>query len=292
MSTYIEELEKLSKDYKKLAEINHEYYRSLKELSELVFDKKSDLRVENSFAQDVIRGSNRAWLEKKLSGISKGCWKSSMERLWKDYKYQINRLHIDTFRKLELFPYENFYGEAFLEKMEHNLERLLSERSERITTKTEMDNFIDFVYKIDKNSYGAINSINCFYKNWREHQMQILGLKEYDLSLESFDLKNTEDIKRCKQLYPLAVEYPRLFYGWYKNGKIMFTSDYENGLEKKRKEINAKLADKKAKTTNGFKRGAIKAAMKVVPEKLGKKASKLEQKIADIAYRKKQAGRK
>ena len=65
----------------------------------------------------------------------------------------------------------------------------------------------------------------------------------------------------------------------------------KNELEKKRKTINTKLKTKLKKaerdTASSLKRGMIKLAMKLVPEKLGKRTAKAEQKIADVVYRKK-----
>ncbi|MBR6009833.1 MAG: hypothetical protein IKP35_00230 [Alphaproteobacteria bacterium] len=133
------------------------------------------------------------------------------------------------------------------------------------------------------------------YNKWIETQLNILNITTKDIDLANFDLKNAEDIKHCKKLYPLAVKYPDLFWKWYNRatGKIKFEPTYENGLEKKRKEVHAKIEDKKAKTKSTLKRVILKFAAKVVvPEKLGKTATKMEQKIADIAYRKKQKGRK
>lgn len=120
----------------------------------------------------------------------------------------------------------------------------------------------------------------------------ILGVEEKEADINNFDLKNTKDIKRCKEIYPLAKEYPLLFKGWYdRKGNIKFSPTYSNGLEKKRKEINTKL-NEKSKTTSGLKRGAMKVATKLVPEKLGKVATKIEQTVANVVYHKKQLGRK
>lgn len=62
----------------------------------------------------------------------------------------------------------------------------------------------------------------------------------------------------------------------------------KNELEKIRKTINTKLKTKlkKAKPSS-FKRVMIKIAMKLVPEKLGERTAKAEQKIADVVYREK-----
>lgn len=195
-----------------------------------------------------------------------------------------------TWNKFHLPPTYNDEPDDYLDA----LHKALKEYVTNVTTKSQLDSLLKVVKTLEMLNTGIyLFGIFSSYEEYQKKHLEILGISKDDLWLGHFDLKNTEDIKHCKKLYPLAKEYPDLFHGWYDSDDIIqFEPTYSNGLEKKRKEINAKLADKKAKTTNGFKRGAIKAAMKVVPEKLGKKASKLEQKIADIAYNKKQAGRK
>ena len=65
----------------------------------------------------------------------------------------------------------------------------------------------------------------------------------------------------------------------------------KNPLEKKRKTINLKLGKKLKETKQGsLKAGVIEVMMKLIPEKLGKRTAKAEQKIADVIYRKKQKG--
>ena len=65
----------------------------------------------------------------------------------------------------------------------------------------------------------------------------------------------------------------------------------KNKLEKIRETINAKLKTKLKKAerdkASSFKRVMIKIAMKLVPEKLGERTAKAEQKIADVVYREK-----
>ena len=186
---------------------------------------------------------------------------------------------------------EKYDPERHLAHLELELEKYLS----KIQTRKQLNSFRDLMAFLNKcNIFSNTDySDMCNVGRWnRKKQLKILGVKEKEADINQFDLKNTKDIKRCTELYPLAKDYPDLFEGWYKNGKILFEPTYANGLEKKRKEINAKLETKKKTAKKGFKRGAIKIATKLVPEKVGKKVAKLEQTIADMIYRKKQAGRK
>ena len=156
----------------------------------------------------------------------------------------------------------------------------------KVKNKKELDAFLAFYKKLGFPMYKLDT------EKFITHQRKILSVSEKDSDLKNFDLKNTEDIKHCKKLYPLAKEYPDLFRGWYNSDKIIqFDPTYENGLEKKRKELNAKLTTK-SQSAKGFKRGIIKVATKIVPENLSKRTAKIEQKIADVVYRKKQKGRK
>ena len=158
----------------------------------------------------------------------------------------------------------------------------------KLNNEKELDAFLAFYEKLGFPMYKLKTEkfIKC--------QRKLRGISEKDSDLRNFDLKNTKDIERCKALYPLAKKYPDLFYGWYdNNGNILFEPTYSNGLEKKRKELHAKIEDKKAKTKSAFKRGLFNFVAKViVPEKLRDGNAKFEQKVADVVYRKQRQGRK
>lgn len=173
------------------------------------------------------------------------------------------------------------------------LKEALKKYAKNMTTKSQLDSLRKITKTLEMTETGIYYSdLFSSDKEYRKKHLEILGISEDDLWLGHFDLKNTEDIKHCKKLYPLAKEYPDLFRGWYNSdGNIQFDPTYENGLEKIRKEINAKLTEK-SKSAKGFKRGIIKVATKIVPEKLGKKTAKIEQKIADVVYRKREKGSK
>jgi len=126
----------------------------------------------------------------------------------------------------------------------------------------------------------------------KKHMLTLLGVDEADTDIKNFDLKNTKDIQRCKKMFPLVLDYPFLFLKWYSrsnsrgyfvNGVPLCVPDYDNILEKKRKALNFKLG------TKGFV-GKI-ASKTVVPKKLGKLGTKLEQIIAASIYNKIRPGR-
>lgn len=139
--------------------------------------------------------------------------------------------------------------------------------------------------------------INDFFGWWGmgnkelDYMLKLLGVKEEETNINNFDLKNSKDIARCKELFPLAFYYPFLFVEWYPgdHGKYsvnmppVFVPDDDNWLEKKRKELHFKLAAK----------GVLGKILSktIVPNKLGKTGKKLEQNIADRIYKKKQPGR-
>ena len=198
----------------------------------------------------------------------------------------------EDFKNFNLFISSNEYRVGICD-LDYAAKRIFScyvpEYVDKITTKKQLEalnariNWFVTYFKVDPTSFLQYR-LNSFLK--------ILGVEGKEADINNFDLKNTKDIKRCKEIYPLAKEYPILFKGWYdRKGNIKFDPSYSNGLEKTRKEINTKL-NEKSKTTSGIKRGAIKVATKIVPGKLGKVATKIEQTVANVVYHKKQIGRK
>ena len=124
-----------------------------------------------------------------------------------------------------------------------------------------------------------------------EQMLRLLEVEKSETDIRKFDLKNSKDIARCKELLPLAFDYPFLFEWWYDHDELgriryaapKFVPDYDNGLEKKRKELHYKLA------TRGVL-GRI-ASKTIVPKKLGKLGKKLEQKLANKLCRTRRSGR-
>lgn len=199
-----------------------------------------------------------------------------------------------NYELLNVMGAERSYQDAIVDDLFDDFVRTLVAQVTRIKTKEEMLQYLDLRHDlgwIDQQchiAYGGGKEV--------EHILKVLGIDERETNIDNFDLKNSKDIARCKELFPLAFEYPFLFMMWYPsrenfggpsyaiNDRPVFVPNYDNGLEKKRKELHYKLAT----------RGVLgKVASKtLVPEKLGKLGQSLEQSMADAIYQKRHPGRR
>lgn len=210
--------------------------------------------------------------------------------------------------------YSDFYDKPEELSLEKLLESAMNEQLGLIKTKNKLIQFLDL---LDALVYAGNYSLSPEHIIFGFHMYELVGNREIDkyfgdqsgkvynllgitkeeTDLHNFDLKYTKDISRAKEILPLALKYRFLFErGWYTNGPYVttepqFSGDYNNALEKKRKEMNWDLR-KKSSNAKQFKRGLIKVATTIVPEKLGSKVEQLEHTVAQILHNKKRPGRR
>jgi len=172
-----------------------------------------------------------------------------------------------------------------------DLSKEIQKQIKEITTKEDMIKILDLLYYdfgwLDHTIFTKIH----FDDELRKHIRKVLGVRPGEENIENFDLKNARDIARCKEIFPLAISYPEIFIEWYPrrgNGyylgsRPLFIPEYDNGLEKKRKELHYRLA------TKGIVGKVLSKTL--VPEELGTLGKKLERFVAGKMYANKRPGR-